>query len=321
MKKYILMTLIFLISITLISCDDTSTDPVVENGTINITSEPTGAEIWLDGSNTGKVTPDIVEASAGVHQITLKKAGYADLSLTISVSSGSESLLTQGTTLTQLGSLKVESEPSGAQIWLDGANTNQVTPYTFSALESGQYEIKLNLVGVGDTTLAMVTVAVGNETSVMANLDFGFDLFGFSEPITIWETTGTLANEPSGLDLSTGNAYGISSADKDKVDIYYFSDSAGNTYIVRSSHFNDSMTRETFFKVSSSANINDGVNSPAKDATWKSTLAITETNYAFLYDEDGNYSKLIIVSEGETNQKAWVKVKWIFNKVANDLSF
>ena len=51
-------------------------------------------------------------------------------------------------------------------------------------------------------------------------------------PVTIYETAGTTASQPSGIDLSSGNAYGVSSTDKDKVDIYYSTDGTGGTLIL-----------------------------------------------------------------------------------------
>jgi hypothetical protein len=321
MRKNILMAIVLLVGISFIACEET-TSPIEENGTIEITSTPAGAEIWLDSTNTNKVTPATITASAGAHIVTLKKEGYADLSIPVSVTAGEPFLLNQNTTLAQFGSLNIESEPAGAEIWIGGTNTNEITPATISSLESGNYEITLKLGALGDTTLTPVAVVDGAQTDVTAQLQFGYAKFGFSEPIQLWETTGTSAAQPSGLDLSSGNAFGTSDSDNNsKIDIYYFSDSAGNTYIVRSSHFSSKMSRDTYFKVSSSSEINDGINSTAKDGNWERTLAITETNYAFLYDNDGNYSKLIIVDEGETDQKAWVKVKWIYNKVQDDLAF
>lgn len=44
---------------------------------------------------------------------------------------------------TQGADLKITSNPSGAQIWLDGANTGQVTPYTFSGVKEGRHRIEL----------------------------------------------------------------------------------------------------------------------------------------------------------------------------------
>ncbi len=323
MKKKVLILLALLISITFISCDEV-TDPVDENGTIKIESEPAGAQIWLDDVNTNKVTPATIEATEGFHDITLKLAGYGDLIIShISVKAGEETLLTQGTTFTGLGSLTVNSEPAGAQIWLDGTNTGKTTPSTITSLQSGSHELTLKITGLGDSTLAAVNIVNGETKTVNAKLNFGFEVFNTS--VRIWETTGTSASQPSGLDLSSGNAYGTSDAtNNNKIDIYYYSDSAGNTYIVRSSHFSSKMSRDTYFKVSSATDLSDGVNSPVKSDSWARSISDRESKYVFLYDADNHYSKLKITGYGGgtgAGDPAWIEVAWIYNKVTNDVSF
>ncbi len=151
MNRNILFVWILLLGLALISCDDSTTDPVDDNGSIYIESDPIGAEIWLDGVNTGTVTPGSVDATPGSHIVTLKKDGYADLELNVSVSAGQEFLLTAGTTLAQLGALIIESEPIGATIWIDGVNTGEVTPHNFS-LGDDNYTVTLQFTEYADTT-------------------------------------------------------------------------------------------------------------------------------------------------------------------------
>jgi hypothetical protein len=310
MRKKILMAIILLISISFIACDE-STNPIEEKGTINITSTPTGAQIWLDGDNTGQVTPATIEATAGFHDITLKLAGYSDIILShLSVTAGKETLITEGTTFKTLGSLTIESEPAGAEIWLNGSNSGQVTPATIGSLQSGSYEITLKLGDLGDSTLAAVTVNDGATTNVTAKLDFGFEVY--STPVKMWETQGTTADQPSGLDLSTGEA--VSSTNSQKVDIYYSS----TGFVVRSA-----TDRKTWFKIGDGNNLNDDINSSVKTSSWLTKIGDRESNYVFLYDADGHYSKLKIVNHGGGNpgDPAWVEGQWIYNKVQDDVSF
>jgi hypothetical protein len=54
------------------------------------------------------------------------------------------------------------------------------------------------------------------------------------------------------------------------------------------------------------------------------TLDDRESNYVFLYDQDGHYSKIKIVSFGGTGtlgDPAWVKVQWYYNNTALDNRF
>lgn len=56
-------------------------------GSIDVRSTPTGARIFLDGADTGKVTDAVLtDVKAGSHSITLKKALFQDWSTTVNVS-------------------------------------------------------------------------------------------------------------------------------------------------------------------------------------------------------------------------------------------
>lgn len=314
MKKNFLILIILLLGIAIISCDDSTTDPLPDTGTIYIESEPTGAEIWLDDVNTGVVTPGRVEASPGPHIVTLKKDGYADLLVNVSVTAGEEFILTSGTTLSQLGTLIVQSIPSGAVIWLNGSNTGQVTPTNFP-LADDNYTITLQLEDYNDSTI-VTQISDGGTATVSVDLRPEF-IKSFTA--TIWETIGTTSEQPSGLDLSTGNESTISSGSNESVDIYYDSDG----FLVMSANGRNGMTRETYFNVGNSDNLNDSENSSVKDNTWTTSILDTETNYVFLYDADGHYSKFKIVKQegGTPGNPSRVEVQWLYNEKPNDLNF
>ena len=142
--------------------------------------------------------------------------GYADLDITVAVSAGQEFVLTSGTNLAQLGMLIVESEPAGATIWLDGVNTGEVTPNNF-ALGDDNYTITLQLTDYADTTV-ITQIADAGTATVSINLRPEFTT---SFSTTIWETIGTTAQQPSGLDLSTGNASSIGEGSNSDVDVFY----------------------------------------------------------------------------------------------------
>ncbi|HRN25008.1 MAG: PEGA domain-containing protein [Ignavibacteriaceae bacterium] len=221
------------------------------------------------------------------------------------------------------GNLFVSSVPAGAQIWINGSNTNKFTPDTVKDIITGVKTVTLKLQDYSDTTFS-VSVSE-NQTAVVSNVQLVSNIFLDSfGPVKIWETTGTSASQPSGLDLSTGMAYGISSADKDKVDIYYYSNSAGTIFIVQSAAESSGLTRVTKFRVGSSTSLNDGTDSPLNTAgTWTTNMNDRETNYVFLYDNDGNYSKAKIsgFGGGTPGNPAWVELTWLYNKTANDNRF
>jgi len=58
-------------------------------GSINCTSTPSGAQIWLDGNNTGQVTPyTLTNISAEMHGITYILAGYNNCGVNVTVTAG-----------------------------------------------------------------------------------------------------------------------------------------------------------------------------------------------------------------------------------------
>jgi len=253
MKKYIYLVALLFLSLIIASCDSNTTEPTVPDNTgkIFINSTPTGAQIFVDGTNTSKVTPDSTDKlSTGNHDITLKLDGYRDTTITVSV--------VQGLTTSKFVQL---------------TSTESITQYG---------------------------------------------------PIKLYETAGTTVDQPSGLDLSSGNAYGVSGADKDKVDIYYTS----SGYLVQSASLNTSqgLTRETFFLVGSGTNLGDGVSSPTYPigGSWGTSIGDRQSNYVFLYDDDSHYSKLKITNYGGgtgPGDPAWIEVTWIYNNTAIDTRF
>ncbi len=227
-------------------------------------------------------------------------------------------------TSTTKGNIFVTSNPAGAQIWLDGMNTAQVTPDTIKNLDEGAYNVTLKLADYNDATFS-VSVTSGqtsNLTNVVLVSNIMTTLFG---PVRIYETEGTTAQQPSGLDLSSGMAYGISSTEQDSVDIYYSTDGTGGQgFLIQSADLTPNLIRETDFFVGSSDNLFDEEDSPDKnEGTWTNNMSNMESNYVFLYDHDGHYSKLIIVSSGGgvPGEPFWVEVQWYYNNTVLDKRF
>lgn len=62
-------------------------------GTVNVTSNPDGAEVYADGQFVGNC-PAVLKLKPGKHTVTVKLSGYRDWSREISLESGSEVRLT-----------------------------------------------------------------------------------------------------------------------------------------------------------------------------------------------------------------------------------
>ena len=61
-----------------------------------------------------------------------------------------------------VGSISIESEPSGAQIYIHNEDTDKKTPFVFVNLAPGNYPITLRLDGYIDTTIVKKVQANGN---------------------------------------------------------------------------------------------------------------------------------------------------------------
>lgn len=59
--------------------------PLAEFGKILVIANVDGAKIFLDDNNTGKVTPDTVEATTGTHELRLEKESYLPTSRIVEV--------------------------------------------------------------------------------------------------------------------------------------------------------------------------------------------------------------------------------------------
>ncbi|MDD4472046.1 MAG: DUF3344 domain-containing protein [Methanoculleus sp.] len=145
-------------------------DLVEARGSITVASTPTGAAIWLDGIDTGMTTNAILEnVAAGEHTVTVKKAGYADASMIVTV-------VDDGTavahfTLTEpAGIIAVTSSPDGARIVLDGAETGETTNATLTNVPVGTHTVRVSLDGYLDAE-ETVTVASGEIAAVHVDLD------------------------------------------------------------------------------------------------------------------------------------------------------
>lgn len=77
--------------------------------------------------------------------------------------------LTFWSTPVQGGALTIDSHPAGAEIWLDGANTGQVTPFSFSEIEEGPHQIELRNLSRYRNEKRNLTIKPGNN-SITINL-------------------------------------------------------------------------------------------------------------------------------------------------------
>jgi len=133
----------------------------------SLASDPVGASIEVDGKQTGKVTPAVLSLDKGEHNFVFRKDGFQDLSKKATLKDGEAFAFTAAMKPVQKDStgsifkkifgggdkvsLQVNSDPKGAEIYVEGNYLNKKTPSKIS-LAPGEYELQLRLDGY--TTLS-----------------------------------------------------------------------------------------------------------------------------------------------------------------------
>jgi hypothetical protein len=136
--------------------------------TLSIASEPSGANIYIDGKDTGRVTPAQIVAGQGRHTILVRKAGYLDetstndfvagqsfhfapslraLGVTDDIKTGGKfKRLFGGESAAGMGKVIIKTQPKGAQITVNRRMVEKPTPVDFM-LNPGNYIIDITASG------------------------------------------------------------------------------------------------------------------------------------------------------------------------------
>ena len=173
-------------------------------GSISVSSNPTGASLYVDTIYQGVTNQIVGNLAVGSHTVTLKKSGYQDYSQTASVNNAQTTYLS--ITLSPLaspttGDLDVSSTPYGASVYLNGAykgETRASGPLYITGLLPGAYSTVLKKSGYNDYSTTANIVA-GKTAQVAAVL----------QPASVKPTTASaeINSQPSGADVYINNAY------------------------------------------------------------------------------------------------------------------
>ncbi len=142
--------------------------PVVSIGSVTINSQPAGAEVTVDGVVRG-ATPVKLSLSAGDHQLQVRSADTVrELPLTVEADTSSTHYIefAAAEAAPSTGRLEVASDPSGADVRLDGVLAGK-TPLTLQTVTPGEHRVTITS---GDTTITRtVRVTAGATASVVAS--------------------------------------------------------------------------------------------------------------------------------------------------------
>ena len=136
--------------------------------TLSVTSTPAGANVYIDGKDTGKLTPAQVSVDKGQHLVLVRKAGYIDettsaqfvLAQTVSFSPALRALgnvddiktvgkmnrLFGGKGAQGMGAVSIKTQPKGAQVAVNQHMLDKASPVDF-VLDPGNYVVDITLTG------------------------------------------------------------------------------------------------------------------------------------------------------------------------------
>jgi hypothetical protein len=139
-------------------------------GTLHVESTPKGSEVFVDGAKRGS-TPLTLQLPAGSHVVELRRKG-STRQFTLDVGPGAElSQRVDWSNVKPTGSLAITSEPSGANIIVDGKKRG-VTPMTISDLPTGSHTVVLD--GKEGSVRRTVVIEAGGEARLDESIFSGW---------------------------------------------------------------------------------------------------------------------------------------------------
>lgn len=136
-------------------------------GALVVFSEPSGADVYIDGRYYGRTPITIQRIPVGRKIVTLKMSGYADWSEDVLIETGQISQV--NAVLKLAGTLQVSSSPSGARVYLDGKDLG-TTPLSNSSIPEGTHNLSVELFGYKPWR-AIVEIVPRQTTNIFANLE------------------------------------------------------------------------------------------------------------------------------------------------------
>lgn len=139
------------------------------NATMNVTSDPPGASIYVDGKDTAKVTPSVITIEKGTHTVLVRKMGYLDETTSAAGQPGQafhfastlrplgnvDDIKTVGKfkklfggsgAEAGMGKVSIKTSPKGAQIAINRRILEKASPVNF-LLNPGNYIVDITLSG------------------------------------------------------------------------------------------------------------------------------------------------------------------------------
>ena len=125
----------------------------VGNPSIDVISDPPGAEVVVDGAVKGRTPLRISDLDPGSYDLEVRKEGYASYKKSTQLESAAD--YTMKVTLRMIvNSLRILSQPPGVTVRVNGDLKGR-TPLTLGQLPSGHYEVTGDLEGYPQQTIGV----------------------------------------------------------------------------------------------------------------------------------------------------------------------
>jgi hypothetical protein len=111
-------------------------------GHYQITSTPSGAEVWIDGKAEGKTPLTKKQIGSGHHTLSLRYPGYHEQNKSFEIKDGDDKNF-EIKLKEAFGSLSITSDPADARIFIDGKELG-TTPYANNNYPSGNYQLRVS---------------------------------------------------------------------------------------------------------------------------------------------------------------------------------
>lgn len=139
-----------------------------KSGTISITTNPPDASVFIDGTNVGLTPYTNDNINSGTYKLLLRKKGYADISESIKISAGKTHSVYKD--LSAITTLKINSEPSGADVMLNNKSAGK-TPYVNNLTLPGEYNVTISKEGYKTYTEKIIITDTQVPREINARLD------------------------------------------------------------------------------------------------------------------------------------------------------
>jgi serine/threonine protein kinase len=176
-----------------------------EMGTLVVQSNPPGVQVFVDGVDRG-LTPARVSVTPGAHILELRGRGVPRV-IPFNAAAGAQvSHYLEFANTPETGQLRVESQPEGAKVTVDGVERG-VAPLTVSDLMPGDHEVVLQ---TDDATARhVVNVQAGGTASLVAPVGGAGSAAG---PVSGWLTV----KAPFSVEIREGGRV-IGTTDADRI--------------------------------------------------------------------------------------------------------